>query len=241
MSRPIILGRDFTIPNAITIGWTRQGTKKLCMDNDLVMETEENFEGKTLSLSRPVCIPPHTTAVVEVACITNMEGKFQVQPSPVFLRDNPNIYCKPLVYDMSLEKQTRQTNSPDLPDMEIEINNIEPMNTPASLSKRQRKKKKQDESHHSRIPFFITNLSSMSRVILPKDHIMAFITPEKPEMNYIEISEVESVEDQCKNWKCPTKQLPKAPSSDFLVSPGDVKEVRKCVLPESIISNETHQ
>ena len=52
MSRPIILGRDFTIPNAITVGWTRQGTKKLCMDNDLVMETEENFEGKTLSLTR---------------------------------------------------------------------------------------------------------------------------------------------------------------------------------------------
>ena len=68
---------------------------------------------------------------------------------------------------------------------------------------------------------------------------MAFITPEIPETNYIEISEVESVEDQCKNWKCPTKWLPKAPNSDFLVSPGDIKEVRKCVLPESVILNET--
>ena len=29
MSRPIILGRDFTIPQiAISIGWTKQGTKK---------------------------------------------------------------------------------------------------------------------------------------------------------------------------------------------------------------------
>ena len=28
MSRPIILGRDFTIPNAITVRWTRHGTKK---------------------------------------------------------------------------------------------------------------------------------------------------------------------------------------------------------------------
>ena len=34
--------------------------------------------------------------------------------------------------------------------------------------------------------------------------------------------------------------LPKIPdSSDFVVSPGDVKEVRKCVLPESDISDET--
>ena len=35
--------------------------------------------------------------------------------------------------------------------------------------------------------------------------------------------------------------LPKVPESDFLVSPGDIKEVRRCVLPESGISNETHE
>ena len=29
MSRPIFLGRDFTIPNAISVGQTRHGTKKL--------------------------------------------------------------------------------------------------------------------------------------------------------------------------------------------------------------------
>ena len=92
-----------------------------------------------------------------------------------------------------------------------------------------------------RIPFFITNLSSMSRVVLPKDHIIAFITPENPETNYIEIAEVQSVGEQCRNWKHPTKMLPKAPESDFLVSAGDIKEVRRCVLPESDISNETHK
>ena len=105
MSRPIILGRDFTIPNAISVGWTRYGTKKLCMDDKLVLETEENFEGKTLALSRSICIPPRCTAVAEVTCLTNMDGKFQVQPSPVFLRDNPNMYCKPIIYDMSPDKE----------------------------------------------------------------------------------------------------------------------------------------
>ena len=90
-----------------------------------------------------------------------------------------------------------------------------------------------------RIPFFITNLSSTSRVVLPKDHVMAFITPENPETNYIEIAQVQRVEEQCRNWKHPTKMLLKAPKSDFLVSPGDVKEVKRCVLPESEISNET--
>ena len=80
-----------------------------------------------------------------------------------------------------------------------------------------------------------------SRVVLPNDHIVAFITSENPETNYIEIAEVQSVEEQCRNWKCPTKMLPKAPESDFLVSPGDVKEIRRCMLPESDISNETHK
>ena len=104
MSRPIILGRDFTIPNAISVGWTRHGTKKLCTDDKLVLETEENFEGKTLALSRSIHIPPRCTVVAEVSCLTDIKGKFQVQPSPIFLRDNPNMYCKPIIYDMTPDK-----------------------------------------------------------------------------------------------------------------------------------------
>ena len=101
MSRPIILGRDFTTPNAISVGWTRHGTKKLCMDDELVLETEENFEGKTLALSRSICILPGCTVVAEVSCLTDIKGKFWVQPSPIFLKDNPNMYCKPIVYNMT--------------------------------------------------------------------------------------------------------------------------------------------
>ena len=111
------------------------------------------------------------------------------------------------------------------------------MNTPVLPSNR--KKKKKPQQTHMRIPFFITNLSSSSRVVLPKDHIMAFMTPEDPETNYVEIAEVQSVENECRNWKCPTKMLPKAPKSDFLVSPGDIKEVRRCMLPESDITDKT--
>ena len=104
MSRPIILGRDFTIPDTISVAWTRHGTKKLCMDDQLVLEME-NFEGKTLALSRSIRIPPRCTVVAEVSCLTKMNGKFQVQPSPVFLRDNPNVYCKPIIYDMMPNKE----------------------------------------------------------------------------------------------------------------------------------------
>ena len=210
------------------------------MDDKLILETEENFEGKTLALSRSIHIPPRCTVVAEVSCLTDIKGKFQVQPSPIFLRDNPNMYCKSTIYDMTPDKaQIEWQNSPDSPTSEehVEINNIEPIYTPASPSNRKKKKKPQQTC--KRTPFF-TNLSSTSRVVLPKNHIVVFITPEDPEANYIEIAEVQSVEEQCRNWKHPTKMLPTAPESDFLVSPGDVKEVRICVLPESDISNKTH-
>ena len=102
------MGRDFTIPNAISVGWTRHGTKKLCTDEKLVLETEENFKGKKLALSRSIHISPRCTAVAEVTYLTSMDGKFQVQPSPVFLRDNPNMYCKLIIYDMSPNKEQIQ-------------------------------------------------------------------------------------------------------------------------------------
>ena len=169
-----------------------------------------------------------------------MDGKFHIQPSPVLLRDNPNVYCNPIVYNMTPNKvQMEQQSPPKLPNLEghIKFTNIKPMNTPALPSNRKKKKKPQQTC--MRIPFFITNLSSSSRVVLPKDHVMAFVTPEDPETNYMEIAEVQSVENECRNWKHPTKMLPKAPESDFLVSPGDIKEVRRCVLWESNITDET--
>ena len=57
-----------------------------------------NFTGGALRS----CLNTKTTEVTaEVICTTDMKGKFQVQPGPIFLRDNPNVYCKPLVYDMT--------------------------------------------------------------------------------------------------------------------------------------------
>ena len=44
-------------------------------------------------------------------------------------------------------------------------------------------------------PLLHTNLSSTSRIVLSKDHVVAFITPKDPEANYIEIAEVQSVEE----------------------------------------------
>ena len=51
----------------------------------------------------------------------------------------------------------------------------------------------------------------MAKVVLPKDQIMTFITLENPETNYIEIAEVQSIEEECRNWKHPKKNAPKGP------------------------------
>ena len=90
----------------------------------------------------------------------------------------------------------------------VEINIIEPINIHASPSNR--KKKKKPQQTHTRIPFFIINLSSTSRVVLPKDHIVAFITPEDPEVNYIEIAEVQSMERTMEELEAPYKNASKS-------------------------------
>ena len=39
--RPIIIGRDFTINNYISMIWTRQGTTKMTQDDRVIIEVEE--------------------------------------------------------------------------------------------------------------------------------------------------------------------------------------------------------
>ena len=134
-------GHDILTKGITTFDFTinEHGTKKLCTDDKLVLETEENFEGKTCSIK----VHSHPTQM-HSSCRSNMPLQNGWQdssatqpclPSPVFLRDNPNVYCKPIVYDMSPEKeQTQQQDSPEssLMEEQVKINNIEPMNTPAS-------------------------------------------------------------------------------------------------------------
>ena len=45
-SRPIILGRDFSIPNTISVELTRHGTQRLCTDDKLVLRNWGELWGK---------------------------------------------------------------------------------------------------------------------------------------------------------------------------------------------------
>ena len=166
-----------------------------------------------LALSRSICIPPRCNSSCRgYPASANMDGKFQVQPSHVFLRDNPNMYTANPLYmtcpqrKSKFSEKIRQIHPPQRD--KLKWTTLSPWTPPLHLV---RGMKKWPQQHCMRILFFITNLSSTSRVVLPKDHIMAFITPENLETNYIEIAEVQSVEEQCRNWKCPMKVAPKSP------------------------------
>ena len=41
LTRPVILGRDFSIRNCMGIAWTKRGTKKLTIDDQVLLELAE--------------------------------------------------------------------------------------------------------------------------------------------------------------------------------------------------------
>ena len=41
LTRPVILGRDFSIRNCVGIAWTKRGTKKLTVDDKVLLELAE--------------------------------------------------------------------------------------------------------------------------------------------------------------------------------------------------------
>ena len=64
----MIIRQDFTVNNFIGIAWTRQGTKKITQDDQLVIEIEEPMRQGTLISTRKVAIPPRIYAVFDLEC-----------------------------------------------------------------------------------------------------------------------------------------------------------------------------
>ena len=97
LKRGIILGRDFTIPNCLGISWTRRATKRITQEDRVILEMDEDCDGRALAATRTVRIPPRHAAVLQVECDKDIEGKVQVTPNQLLLRDFPNLYCPPTV------------------------------------------------------------------------------------------------------------------------------------------------
>ena len=105
LTRNMIIGTDFTIAHAAGVEWTRQGTKRLTCDGEVIIEAVEPKaqNSRMMYTTKNVNIPPRTAAVLEVDCEDELEGKFEVVANPLFAKDHPNLYCEQMTYDANAE------------------------------------------------------------------------------------------------------------------------------------------
>ena len=125
MTRNVILGTDFTITHAAGVEWTRQGTKRLTCDGEIIMEAAEPRcqQQKMMYSTKHVTIPPRSFAVLEVDCDSELSGKFEVVPNPLFAKDHPNLHCETMTYDANAKAEK-------IPYMMINFSNTEHVTIP---------------------------------------------------------------------------------------------------------------
>ena len=102
LKRPIILGRDFSIQNCISISWTKTNTRQLTQNNEVIAKTAEYQTPSRafVSLKKNLKIPPRSCTVVDVDINTTEKIKVEVIPDQLWLSVNPNIYTYPMIADL---------------------------------------------------------------------------------------------------------------------------------------------
>ena len=102
LKRPIILGRDFSIQNCISISWTKSNTHQQTQNNEVIAETTEyqTPSRSSVSLKKNIKVPPHSCAVVDVDINTTENNKVEVIPNQLWLSANPNICTYPMIADL---------------------------------------------------------------------------------------------------------------------------------------------
>ena len=92
-TRPVILGKDFTVRNCIGIIWTKQGSRKMIDDdNKVIMEVHEQTTDVPLSLVNSIRIPPNSVVVAAVECNRPLKPHMDIREDAGFLREYPNIH-----------------------------------------------------------------------------------------------------------------------------------------------------
>ena len=268
--RSLILGRDFTIKNYIGVSWTRQGTKRLTADEELLMEVEETPVGHALALTRAITIPPRTMAVCQVECDGNITGNMRVRPEEHLTHQYPNLWCSPVSYKASELHELNELNEHSMseaakhPEDSLRDSKSSEYSIPSSKSSEYSIPSGKSSEYsikgrtsttttvsfprksneHSIIPYFMVNLSSHEYLHLSKNDVVAFAEPEEETVQYIEVAEVDTTDNSPRNWiprRKSLETLPKLPKSDFICSPAEVTEHRKVELKDKPISERTRR
>ena len=101
-TKPLILGRDFSIQNHMGISWTKHNTRQLTQYNEVIAETKEYQPASRSTVSLK-------NNVVDVDVNTTEHIKVDIQPDELWLSSNPNICTYPLVADLKDKKEGNTT------------------------------------------------------------------------------------------------------------------------------------
>ena len=96
MTRPIILGTDFTSMNFVGVVWTHEGTQKMIRSNgSTIIELPDTTSGIPLVLARSVKIWLGGNLEVPLECTRKLANHMDIRIDTGFHHKNPNVYIPP--------------------------------------------------------------------------------------------------------------------------------------------------
>ena len=113
VTRPVILGRDFTHDYYIGVHWSKNNTRVLTEDFKIIIETPELLPKTqySVSLKQAVKLPPMSCAIVNVDINTMSTETVKIIPDELCHSRNPNMYSQEDLY-ADLSKRTEDTVTP---------------------------------------------------------------------------------------------------------------------------------
>ena len=112
ITRPVILGKDFTRDNCAGVHWTENNTRMLTINLKKLIETPELLPRKTkyaVSLKKAASLPPRSCAVVDVNINTNSKEKVKMIQDELCQSNNPNMYMYSLHADLAEKREDTVT------------------------------------------------------------------------------------------------------------------------------------
>ena len=112
ITRPVILGKDFTRDNCAGVHWMENNTRMLTINLEKLIETPELIPTKTkyaVSLKKAANLPPRSCTVVDVNINTDSKEKVQMIPDELCQFNNPNMYMYSLHADLAEKRKDMVT------------------------------------------------------------------------------------------------------------------------------------
>ena len=213
ITRPVILGKDFTRDNCAGVHWMENNTRMLTINLEKLIETPELIPTKTkyaVSLKKAANLPPRSCAVVDVNINTDSKEKVQMIPDELCQFNNPNMYMYSLHADLAEKRKDTVT-----PYVIINLSSTEHLYLPKKHVVAFAEKDDTDGE-----VFEIDNLDTT-----PRNWV-----PERTQQMFTQFAPIEAETDLHKVLTTAT---------NFIKSPADVETHRKVDLKDAQIKEET--